>query len=563
MKSLKSNSIFILSLFFVLNGFSQVNLNSSLTACYALDGSAAEPINNLTGTLSAVSPTTDRFNNPNSAYAFSGNASSRIELPNSPLLKANQVSFSAWVKFNNVTSEQFIVFAHNGCQSYHEGYQLSLKITGNGSKLQFVKSVTCTANSQVFLLANTNLSSNTWYHVGFYVGADSIKIYVNGILDASSANSNTLTYSPTAKVYLGGTNLQTVNPCLNGSMDNVRFYNRKLNGNEFNQLYLLDPTCIAVPSGTAPVVSFSVSTVSLCAGGNLLLTDLSSNAPTAWNWQMPGANPPNSTVQNPSINFPNPGTYIVSLVSSNTVGASNTGTQSIVVLPNPVVTAIANPSLICTGQNCNLFASGASNYTWSTSQNGSLINVNPLTNTTYTVNGSDANGCINEGTVSLVVETTPTVLAQSNKNEICKGQNVSLQATGANSYTWSTQQTVANITVSPQQTTIYTVTGQSNGCLNTATLQIFVSACVGLNQIELNTLMSIYPNPNEGAFKISLSEPCSGELQIFNMLSELVYTSQFSNTEIVNVEINDLAKGMYYLKLNTTKQKLTRKFLKY
>lgn len=45
----------------------QVNLSQSLTACYTLDGNGTEAINNLTATLSAVTATVDRFNNPSSA----------------------------------------------------------------------------------------------------------------------------------------------------------------------------------------------------------------------------------------------------------------------------------------------------------------------------------------------------------------------------------------------------------------------------------------------------------------------------------------------------------------
>jgi hypothetical protein len=54
----------------------------------------------------------------------------------------------------------------------------------------------------------------------------------------------------------------------------------------------------------------------------------------------------------------------------------------------------ASESLICFGQTANLTASGAQTYTWNPgSTTGNSITVAPTSNTTYTVTGTDANGC--------------------------------------------------------------------------------------------------------------------------------------------------------------------------
>lgn len=467
----------IICILSTLHLLSQNNLTTSLSACYALNGNANEPINNLTGTLSAVTPTVDRFNNPNSAYQFAGNGGSYIELPNSALLKSNSVSFSAWVKTNFSNNSQYIVFTNNNCGSYHEGYMLALLNIGtNQYRLQAVKShTTCSSGGQIILNANSNISSNTWCHVGLYVGNDSIKVYLNGVLDGALANSNPINYNPIKNVYLGGSNLG-VNIPFSGTIDNVRFYNRKLSGTEFNQLYIQDPSCAVQAVGLAPVVAFSVSAVNICAGKSISMTDASANNPTAWNWQIPGAVPPTAAVSNPTISFPTPGNYIVSLVSSNTVGASNTATQSIVVLPNPIVLAVANNTSVCIGQSTNLFASGANSYSWSTQQTGLTINVSPLINTVYTLTGTDNNGCINTGTVEVLVKVTPTVNISSSALSVCNGNSITLTAGGANSYTWNTNQTGSSIIVFPTGNTFYSVTGLgSNNCTATASITVNVN----------------------------------------------------------------------------------------
>src|SRR5688500_16808346 len=83
----------------------QVNLSSSLTACYNLNANANDPINSLNGMLSNVSSTIDRFNNTGSALSFSGTNSSMVLLPNSSLIKpSTDVTVSGWYKVNSFTN---------------------------------------------------------------------------------------------------------------------------------------------------------------------------------------------------------------------------------------------------------------------------------------------------------------------------------------------------------------------------------------------------------------------------------------------------------------------------
>jgi len=468
-----------LVLFFlsVLSLNAQVNLSSSLTACYALDGNANDPLSSLNGTLSSVTATVDRFNNANSAFAFAGTPGSSITLPNNALIKAPQVSFSGWVRFNTISTSQYLVFTHNGCGNYHEGYMLagSNQVPG-GFKLQMAKANnTCSSPGQTTLNGTTALSAQTWYHVGFYAGPDSLKLYLNGALESSIANPSPLTYNPLSNVVLGGSGL-AFNIPFSGTMDNVRFYNRKLNGSEFQQLYLLDPSCSGIPLGSAPVVAFTVSAVSVCAGNSVTLSDLSTNNPTAWNWQTPGANTPTSSVQNPVITYTNPGTYVVSLVSSNTVGASNTGTQSIVVLPNPNVT-ISGPSSICSGEQVTLIAGGANTYSWNTAQTGPTISVNTGMGAFYSVSGSDLNGCTGSASFSLTVLPSPVIFISSNSTLVCQGQSLTLSASGAASYTWNTLQNGNSIVVYPTGNVVYQVNGSAvNTCSSSSSIAIAVAS---------------------------------------------------------------------------------------
>lgn len=314
------------TLFILFAGYlsAQISLSSSLTACYALNGNANEPINTLNGTVSAVTPTVNRFSQANSAMAFSGSPSSFIQLPNNPLIKPTGVSFSCWVKTNVTNSHQTIVYTNNTCTSFFEGYHLLFLNQGtNNYRFQIVKATAvCSSFGQSMVTSTASVVSNTWYHVGFYLGGDSIKLYINGVLSGAIANSNPITYA-NKNVFLGGTNEFTNYP-LNGSMDNVRFYNRKLTGTEFNQLYTLDPIC-----QPQPVASFSMSTNNLCVSQPLLLSSTSTNSPTTYAWTMSGGTPSVSTVANPTVSYASAGVYTISLIAANGFGSSSPVTQTV------------------------------------------------------------------------------------------------------------------------------------------------------------------------------------------------------------------------------------------
>ncbi len=218
-----------------------------------------------------------------------------------------------------------------------------------------------------------------------------------------------------------------------------------------------------------PVAGFSTASYSICSGSCISYTDLSSNSPSSWNWQFQGAAVSSSTVQNPSnICYSTPGTYTVSLTASNGSGSS-TATQTITVLASPMVSVSPATVNICQGQSATLTASGAGTYTWSTGSTGSSITVSPLSNSTYTVNASNSNGCQASASRLVVVRTVPVIFIGGGTTA-CSGQSVTLTASGASTYSWSTGATGNSISVLPTVATTYTVTGQgSNGCTAEAT----------------------------------------------------------------------------------------------
>ncbi|MDP1802627.1 MAG: SBBP repeat-containing protein [Bacteroidota bacterium] len=91
---------------------------------------------------------------------------------------------------------------------------------------------------------------------------------------------------------------------------------------------------------------------------------------------------------------------IFTVVLSNGCGTSPQQTLNVTVNTLPTVSASSSSSLICTGQTATLTASGATSYTWNTTATTTVIFVSPTVTTSYTVNGTGANGCTNSTTIT-------------------------------------------------------------------------------------------------------------------------------------------------------------------
>lgn len=65
-----------------------------------------------------------------------------------------------------------------------------------------------------------------------------------------------------------------------------------------------------------PTASFTANNIR-CIGVPISLTDVSTNAPTSWTWNLTGGSPSTSNVQNPNVTYSSPGNYVISLVATN------------------------------------------------------------------------------------------------------------------------------------------------------------------------------------------------------------------------------------------------------
>jgi hypothetical protein len=216
------------------------------------------------------------------------------------------------------------------------------------------------------------------------------------------------------------------------------------------------------------------------------------------------------------------------------------------VTVNPTPTISVNSGSICAGESFSMSPSGANTYTYS---NGVAI-VTPTANTTYSISGTDLNGCMSSvNAVSHVtVNPLPIITISTTNTLLCAGETATVSALGAISYTWSNSATTPTIVVSPTLTIVYVVDGTDvNGCTNTASISQNVSACAGIMMAEaFETTLRVYPNPNNGLFIIEINT--LSQLVITNALGKSVLNKTIE-TGSHNLSIQNQPPGVYFLKI--------------
>ena len=182
------------------------------------------------------------------------------------------------------------------------------------------------------------------------------------------------------------------------------------------------------------------------------------------------------------------------IASSNyTVNASYRPMLTVTYVPSLTVAATATN--ICSGHSSTLTASGATSYSWTPSTSlsastGSVVVATPTTGTTYTITGTTGS-CQTKTSITVGVNPTPTIsIAYNPSSSICIGQTVTLTASGAPTYSWSTGATTSTLVVTPTVTTTYSISG---------TQTFFIPPnCTGTNTstITVNSLPTLSVSPS-------------------------------------------------------------------
>lgn len=316
-----------------------------------------------------------------------------------------------------------------------------------------------------------------------------------------------------------------------------------------------DDLSVTIPCQlNSPTVNLTANNQTICAGEEVILDASGADTYTWTAGTNMGANT-SSVSEFPLI----PTVYGV--IGTNALtGCSITQNINIMVNPSPSVLLYANTPTVCAGKPVNLTAFGAASYQWNPIPGSSaMVVVNPTVTTTYSVIGTDPNGCSGSAAQTITVSPLPNVnVTQSAPTQMCADDFQTLTGTGAATYVWISSAsgnvmqgnplTISNL---PVGGVTYTVTGTDVfGCSNTSMVTQNVDACTGLSKNGALSGLSVYPNPTSSALTVELNNNLAKTITVSDLTGRVIMTASNNNSKI-DLNLNELANGVYYVKVSS------------
>jgi hypothetical protein len=235
--------------------------------------------------------------------------------------------------------------------------------------------------------------------------------------------------------------------------------------------------------------------------------------------------------------------YAVS--GTNTFGcvSATTAIANVSVSALPVVSA--SSGTMCSGSFYNIIPSGATSYTVIGAGNP----VSPTVTSTYSVIGSTSVGCNSLPALSTVtVFNLPNVTAVSSpsSNVICNTSLITMNASGASTYTWNGTVSGASISATPSVSGSYFVIGSdANGCTNVATIPFTVNPLPALAFSATNTFVCAGGSAtltSGGALNYTWTTGSNSTLQVVSPTVSTIYSltgdNSFGCSKTLTISVN-------------------------
>jgi PKD repeat protein len=247
-----------------------------------------------------------------------------------------------------------------------------------------------------------------------------------------------------------------------------------------------------------PSAAISVNQTQGCSPMSIEFSGKNVVGVTGWSWSFPGGNPATSTLPNPRVIYDQPGVYDVVLSITNTAGSSN-------VKQDSLIRVVASPKAL---------------FDFKVTQNVVEV-VNRSTNADkFLWNFGDGSGS-NE-------RNPPPHTYYRNNNYI-----VSLLV-------------------------------QNSSCASATERQVPIFGLTATNDIDTEGGIKIYPNPTDGLLYLDFTnvEKLDFQMIVSNIQGQVVRNTKLSKEALQIIDINDLAKGVYFLAFKNPEKQWVRRVVK-
>ncbi|RLJ02329.1 MAG: hypothetical protein DRP11_03150, partial [Candidatus Aenigmatarchaeota archaeon] len=180
------------------------------------------------GTCSGTSCPTQVYGKFGKALEFDG-VDDYVDCGNNSSLNIiNELTIETWIKQNTMTGPTFRYIIGRGTNYVNESYLMQYDPSNNYWRFGIYDGTN-------FYEAVTEANQNIWKHLVGVFNGTSVKIYVNGIKKYETTFSAThIIVDPDKHVFVGG---HTSGRYFNGTIDEVRIWNRALSPEEINASY--------------------------------------------------------------------------------------------------------------------------------------------------------------------------------------------------------------------------------------------------------------------------------------------------------------------------------------
>ena len=361
-------------------------------------------------------------------------------------------------------------------------------------------------------------------------------------ITGTSLPGNTLYYYTTAVGGLGS--ITPIIPSTTTPGVYTYYISQKNAAGDESPRAMVTVTVNALPA--TPTISASGSTT-FCTGGSV---DLTSSSTTGNLWSN------NATAS--TITVSNSGSFSVTVTDGNSCSATSTSIN-VNVSSAPIPTITATSTTACSGDTVILTSSSADSYVWSTGQTTSSIAVTASSSniTVTTVNVNACNGVGMSQPISVTFTATPTAAGSfTTSGNVATFANTS---TGAGSYSWDfgdfSNSSASAPTHAYAANGAYTVTLTAINGNCTSTTSFTVNISVALDELQGITL-NLFPNPANQEVNIALNGAALESVVIVDQFGRTVKVSNVSN-----INVSDLATGVYQVILYTDKGNITRRLV--
>jgi hypothetical protein len=333
-------------------------------------------------------------------------------------------------------------------------------------------------------------------------------IFPTGAINICSGTNVTLsTGSAVSYVWSNGANTPTI------SVNAAGNYSVTLTGTNGCTVTSALSTVTVTPVPSAVITANGPTNI--CDGGSVGLS-----VPTAGSYLWSNG----ATTQ--AITATSTGNYSVTATNGICSATSTPTYVNFNPVPSSTVTA-SGPTTFCQGGNVTLTAATGNSFTYLWSNGATMQSITVAASGTYSVTVSNSFNCSSTSTpISVVVNALPTAsITAGGSTTICSGNSLSLTATSANAYLWSTGATTQSINVSVAGN--YTVEAISAaGCTATSSV------------LALNVL----PSPTAIITQASGTTFCQGGSVVINSTPASAYL--WSNNETTQA-ISATTTGVY------------------